>query len=483
MKNIIIIILSYCFIAKFILKLVYAENNVIINEFLIDPQPQQVEILNTSSQNIDISNWYLDDNGGTTYGTIPQNTILYSNSCYVYIGDLNLNKSSIDIVRLFNSTAPPTSSNAALIDSHSYKSSPGTGIGYNRFPDGQNIWISTASSIGKFNSNHQPCITTPTATPTAIPTVTPTPTIKPTELPTPTPTIFSTPTTMEQSSNETVSITPSPTPSPTTTITPIPEVINNIYISEVMVHPKSDDKEWVEVFNDNDFDVSLYNWYIDDLENAGSLPKRFTIFSPSKSYSVIELSSPIFNDAGDEIRLLDQNKNLKDGFEYSSSIEDSSYGRITFDSSEFCLQTSSKGNPNNPCISPTSSTKSVSSSSLSPSPTTQQIKQLSPTTAIHNKSQSISPSTNIKNNVYKQAQTITSNKGGEILGASTHVDSPFFNKKNIMFTSFISFFYSILTIVYVSIKMKLSYEKSCRFYSSSLYSKRRKQLQSKGTSS
>src|SRR3989344_9389973 len=103
-----------------------------LNEVLIEPDPQSVEIINTSSDEVDLSSWYLDDNGGTTYFTIPQNTIIYPGSCLVFSSNFNLNAESSDTIRIFNNSYPPTSTLSALIDSFSYTKSPGNGISFIR---------------------------------------------------------------------------------------------------------------------------------------------------------------------------------------------------------------------------------------------------------------------------------------------------------------------------------------------------------------
>ena len=104
MKKVHVIFLSLLFLA--FLCPVSGEQNVKINEFAIDLSPQQVELINISSSSADISNWYLDDGGGTTYYSIPQNTYLYPNSCLVFSYDLNLNKSSPDTLRLLMQPSP-----------------------------------------------------------------------------------------------------------------------------------------------------------------------------------------------------------------------------------------------------------------------------------------------------------------------------------------------------------------------------------------
>ena len=88
---------------------------VVINEFAVQPT-QTVEIFNAASVSADISHWYIDDSGGSTYYTIPANTILPPQTCAVFTGDFNLNKSSADTVRLFTAEYPPTTPSAVLID-------------------------------------------------------------------------------------------------------------------------------------------------------------------------------------------------------------------------------------------------------------------------------------------------------------------------------------------------------------------------------
>src|SRR3989339_911233 len=175
-----------------------------------------------------------------------------------------------------------------------------------------------------------------------VPILTPTPVITPTDIPTSAPT-------------ETLISTPTPT-LPAEVLTEAGSLIlssyNDIFLSEVMVNPASDDKEWVEIYNNNDFPVSLNNWFIDDLENDGSTPKIFSLEIGAKSYGVFDITSSIFNNGGDTVRLLDFNKNLKDDFEYQKTEQGKTLGRTSFDSDYFCLQKPSKNSVNNSCINP-----------------------------------------------------------------------------------------------------------------------------------
>jgi len=237
--------------------------------------------------------------------------------------------------------------------------------------------------------------------------------------------------------------TPSPTPEPTSTPTPTAVLIsyNNIFLSEIMVNPDTDQKEWVEIYNNNDFSVNLTNWYVDDLENSGSSPKSFSLTLPTKSYGVIELSSSIFNNDADTVRLLDFNKQEKDSFEYADSEKTKTWGRINPDSDNFCLQEPSLGTVNNSCIidSPTDQT-SVSN----PIPTV--IKNI-----INNP---ISKKTNLINQNISYGQNYNYVPSGQVLGTETKKKQSNNFSSTVNSLSLSSFLYSLLTIVSVFLKIK-----------------------------
>lgn len=446
---------------------IFAESKILINEFLIDPQPQSVEIFNYGSESADISDWVIDDSGGTTFYTIPKENIIFPNQCLVYSTDFNLNKTSADTVRLFNN-------HQQLIDSFSYKASSGSGISFVRLPDGENNWTTASANLGFYNSSREQACLFPT--PTLIPTLTPTP--SPTQ---PTPTakldVSITPTLPTGTGNPTptspaVVLTEAPKPTAevdtTPTSTSIP--IDNIYLSEVMTNPPSSEKEWVEIYNNNDFTVSLDNWYIDDLENAGSSPKIFSLLISPKSYGVYDLTSSMFNNDGDNVRLLDFNKNLKDDFEYQKSEQGKTLGRISFESDDFCLQEPSKNLTNNSCINltPTVETPKLSvSTNSSPTPNIFQSK-IAKFTIQTPANKLISNHVSIYKNVSTPVET-TSN--GQVLGTSDEIIfKPSNNKSLINLLCFLSSFYSLLTIGTILFRMKILYGKNHKFYSSSFCS-------------
>ncbi len=363
---------------------------------MIEPT-QSVELINNTNEVVDISNWYIDDSGGTTYFTIPANSLLYPNSCLVFSGDFNLNKSSADTVKLLNNSN-------TLIDSFTYNSCPGTGISYLRLPDKNNNWTTGTSSLGKFNQTGENCLFVPS--PTIIPTSIPTPT--PTEEPTSTPIIS----------------------------------YDNVYISEAMAAPDSGNKEWVEFYNDNDFTVSLENWYIDDEENAGATPKSFSLTLPAKSYATFDLPVSIFNNDGDSVRLLDPQKLAKDSLEYTSNSKGKTLGRISFEEDEFCVQEPTKGQENASCIeaNPTPTETATEETEASLTPTITPVKG------------------KLASNIQPQAPTGgVIDPTGSVLSSSTptlSTNQP--NNSLVKPFSFLSFTYSLLTIASVLLKMKLN---------------------------
>ncbi|MDA1316805.1 MAG: lamin tail domain-containing protein [bacterium] len=168
----------------------------------------------------------------------------------------------------------------------------------------------------------------PTISPT--PTTTKTPTLPPTQVPT-------VPTTM-------------PTLTPTMSTMKQKLSYENIFISEVMVAPNSGEYEWVELYNGNEFNVTLTNWYIDDIGDAGSTPRLITTSLPANGYEIVELSSGIFNNSGDTVRLLDNTSTLKHEFVYTTSEKGYTWGAKNAAFNSFCIQSPSKRMSNSECI-------------------------------------------------------------------------------------------------------------------------------------
>jgi len=256
---------------------VYA--SVTLNEFAVLPA-QTVEIVNTSSDSADISGWYIDDSGGSTFFTIAQNTVIAPNSCMVISGSFNLNSASSDSVRLFDNTYPPTTSSAQLIDQYYYLKAPAVSLSIGKVPDGTGIWTERSQSFGQWNESNTSCLA---PTPTPIPTS-----------------------------------TPSPTPQITPTPTPYPD-INGVTIIEIYPYPNTNEKEWVKIENTNTYCVELVDWFIDDKEDEGSSPIQFSASISPHSHFIIELARSILNNNGDVVRLLNKDGIEKDMFEYTKA--------------------------------------------------------------------------------------------------------------------------------------------------------------------
>src|SRR4030043_1698097 len=152
-------------------------SNVLINEVFIGDSSgshQWVELYNSTNQEIDLSNWIIDDSGGSTYYQISQGTTIGSNSFKVFqSGSFYLNSSSADTVILKNG-------NNEEIDSYSYSSSPGGSLTFCRSPNGAswNVCQPTREA-SNLSSSSSP-------TPTPPPTPRPSPSLLPVS-PTPSP--------------------------------------------------------------------------------------------------------------------------------------------------------------------------------------------------------------------------------------------------------------------------------------------------------
>ena len=228
-----------------------------------------------------------------------------------------------------------------------------------------------------------------------------------------------------------------------------------------MISPKTGEKEWVEIYNDNDFSVSLNNWYVDDLENSGSSPKLFSLEINARSYGIFDLASSSFNNGGDSVRLLDFNKDLKDDFEYKETEQGKTLGRVSFPSDGFCLQEPSKNLVNNSCINPTPTPlRPTGFAGQAP------IKNIPPDVSIlpagRQVHQSINYPTGVINNNFNN---------GDVLGTANElIINSSNNKPLINLLSFLSIFYSLLTIISILFRMKLTYGKDKNFFSPSLHS-------------
>jgi len=219
------------------------------------------------------------------------------------------------------------------------------------------------------------------------------------------------------SCQSTLQLQPSTSSTPTSLISvDASQTFSSLYISESMVHPEDQDFEWVEIYNANSFEVRLTNWFIDDGESTGSTPKPFSITVASQGYGVINLTSDIFNNTGDSVRLLDSTQKQIDSISYTTATQGKSIGKSEITSNSVCIQDATKGNKNSSCIAAQQKNNSIQK----PTPTSSDTK----TTFItlqNDEDEEIKPSsntiiqTNIKPQSIKPKEDISQTQG-DILG-------------------------------------------------------------------
>lgn len=293
-------------------------------------ESEWVELYNDGDQAIDISGYVVTDLIGTKLSL--QNSSLGPFGYGLATSNNVLNNSGPETVNVKDN-------NNNLIDSVRYLGTFTSEKTYVRCPDGKGDWFILGLKT-KQDSNYQACLA---LSPTSI---------QPTNTTSP------------------------PTQTQSTSVPTIPTTYSNIYLSEAYVFPQGDDHEWIELYNGNDYALTLTDWYIDDVDGSGASPRIFTLSLSPKSYGVFDLGSSVFNNDGDTVRLLDAQKNQKDSFSYSGGQADYSIGRVAVEGGSVCLQKPTRGGQNSSCISPTTA---VTTSKSTTSPTTQ---SSSPTTGL-----------------------------------------------------------------------------------------------------
>ncbi len=297
--------------------------NLYLNE--IYPAPlkgnyEWVEIFNDGGKEIDLTHYSLSDKTGK---------LLYFNGNVVHSNNYVIATSS-SVLNNTGDTIFLKDDQDNLIEVATYSATLDSTQTVAKCPDKTGNWY-VLSLTTKAESNYLACfVLSPTPTPTLVPS--------PTEIITPT-----------------LTLTPILTilPSPTVVPSPIPtkkEEYNHIFISEVMVNPDLNQSEWLELYNNNPYIVTLTDWFIDDIADGGSSPKKFSLTISAYGYNSLDLNSAIFNNNGDDVRLLNNEEQEKDKFQYSFSEKGIPWGRITIDNNNFCLQEESRDKKNNPCI-------------------------------------------------------------------------------------------------------------------------------------
>ena len=145
-------------------------------------------------------------------------------------------------------------------------------------------------------------------------------------------------------STPTSSISPTNTSAPVPTPTIAADYPQNILVSEFMAYPE-DDQEWVEIFNNNDYQVNLVNWQIGD--SLDSHKKIFSAVINAKSYYVIQGNIYLNKSSPDAVRLFYPSGEIaNEPINYNDCDSDHTWSLVNND---WCLADPTKGNPNGSC--------------------------------------------------------------------------------------------------------------------------------------
>lgn len=100
------------------------------------------------------------------------------------------------------------------------------------------------------------------------------------------------------------------------------KIFASIYISEIYPAPKTGDKEWVEIYSNEENSIDLSNYYIQDLA-GNKISTNGIILYPNNYVSV--LSSNILNNSGDTVYLKNSENLIIDTVIYPGLESEKSY--------------------------------------------------------------------------------------------------------------------------------------------------------------
>lgn len=108
---------------------------------------------------------------------------------------------------------------------------------------------------------------------------------------------------------------------------------SNIIINELLPSPIGPDaeEEWIEIFNNNNFEVNLFNWKINDSRGKTKtyiFPKETKIVAQGFLILFRNISKIILNNDGDSISLIQPNNNIIDSVTYPKAQKNESYNKI-----------------------------------------------------------------------------------------------------------------------------------------------------------
>lgn len=174
------------------------------------------------------------------------------------------------------------------------------------------------------------------------------------------------------------------TPAASPTSTPKLECGINLKINEFVAHPASGENEWIELYNPTNSDVNLTGWQLDDIEAGSSAEALDEETITTKSYLVIELSSPKLNNSDDSVRLIDACGTVIDQFDYEETTAEYSWSRFGDNWNQIANPTRGEENvlpptpTATPTITPTPTATPSPTPTLTPTPTATPTPTVSP---------------------------------------------------------------------------------------------------------
>ncbi len=219
-------------------------------------EKEKVTIFNPTLQEIDLSDWQIDDIEGGSSPINLQGQLASLSSKIIEISSAMFNNSG-DSLRLLH--------NQQVVEETSYSAAP---KGDYWVKDKNNHWcFQSQPPVGEFQCPQ----------------------------PTPTP-------------------TPTPTPFPSPFVYPLAECYP-LTITKVDPAPPTGEKEKIKLYNPHSFTINLANYQLDDQKEGGASPIQLEGEVAAQEEKEIVLTSGIWNNSGDDVRLICHSE-LIDGFSY-----------------------------------------------------------------------------------------------------------------------------------------------------------------------
>ncbi|KPJ57355.1 hypothetical protein AMJ49_02055 [Parcubacteria bacterium DG_74_2] len=106
---------------------------------------------------------------------------------------------------------------------------------------------------------------------------------------------------------------------------------SSIFINEILPSPAGPDtEEWIEIFNQNDFEVDVSNWKIDDTVGKTKIyifPKETKILAQGFLVLKREITKITLNNEGDGLNFIQPDGEIIDQIFYEKALEGKSYNR------------------------------------------------------------------------------------------------------------------------------------------------------------